>query len=337
MTDEEEHPIRASADAQAAPERARARAKSCGFADAESEEIALVVRELALNVLHHGGEGSLVLRILDEGERTGLEVEALNLGPVIPDVEEAFRDGYSTRGSFGYGLGTVNRLMHLVEVESPRAGGTGTRVVARRWLYGDPEPAGGFLDAGVASRPRLRTPENGDAVVITSWANRSLVGVIDGLGHGRPAMLAAKAARAYILGHAREPLEQIFRGVDRACRGTRGVVMALVRFNWAEETVTVGNVGNVELRVFGTPERLGLPVRRGFLGRRAPRAPVRTTAWPREATMVAHTDGIRASEIGDAYRELEGLEPRRLARALLLRLAVDRDDATVAVLKRRDE
>lgn len=113
--------------------------------------------------------------------------------------------------------------------------------------------------------------------------------------------------------------------------------MALVRFDWAAGTVTVGNVGNVEIRVFDTTERLSFVVRRGFLGRKAPRPAVRTTAWPPQARMVLHTDGIRSTDLGETYRELSDSEPRALARMLLQRLARDRDDATVAVLARRDE
>lgn len=337
MKPEREIEISVAADAQTAPDEARDYAREIGFEDVAAEEIALVVRELALNILHHGGEGTLTLRFSVVGDRSGLEVEAVNPGAPIAEVEEAFRDGYSTRGSFGYGLGTVNRLMHRVSVESPWVDGSGTRVVATRWLYRPSRPAAAFLDAGVASRAHPDAHDNGDAVLITSWEDRSLVGVIDGLGHGNPAMRASRAARQYVLRHAREPLREIFRGVDRVCRGTRGVVMALVRFDWADQTATVGNVGNVEVRVFGHDERLGFQVRRGFLGRSAPKPPVRTSPWPMAATMVMHTDGVRSSRLRDAYRELEHLETRPLASGLLQRLALGRDDATVAVLRRRDE
>ncbi len=41
-----------------------------------------------------------------------------------------------------------------------------------------------------------------------------------------------KPHRHYVESHFEEPLVAIFRGTGRACRGTRGVVMALARFDW---------------------------------------------------------------------------------------------------------
>lgn len=329
--------VESAEDAEGVPGRVREMCLGLGFETGACEEVALVARELCLNIIHHGGGGSLAVRAVEHGERTGVELEATDEGAGIPDVEEAFRDGHSTRGSFGYGLGTVNRLMHGVDVQSPPPEGPGTRILARRWRYPESPPSDGLVDAGLASRPCPGYDRNGDAFLLSSWGRKSLVAVIDGLGHGDRAHRAARAARTYVAGHAREPLEAIFRGTDRACRPTRGVVMALVRFDWAREHVTVGNVGNIDIRVFDVEEPLNFAVRRGFLGRRGPEPAIRTVPWPSGATLVLHTDGIRHRGLADHYRELRGEPTQVLARKLLSRLARSRDDATVALLRRRRE
>jgi hypothetical protein len=87
------------------------------------------------------------------------------------------------------------------------------------------------MEFGVATRPRTFGAVNGDAFVVKPWARSVLAGIIDGLGHGQFAHRAAQTARQYVESHFDQPLDQIFRGTGRACRATRGVVMALARFD----------------------------------------------------------------------------------------------------------
>ena len=104
---------------------------------------------------------------------------------------------------------------------------------------------------GAATRSVGHLPDNGDSFVIKQWEQNALVGVIDGLGHGPFAQIASRTARYYVEQHFSEPLENVFKGADRACRATRGVVMALARIDLAEDTLTVASVGNVEMRLSG--------------------------------------------------------------------------------------
>ncbi len=63
--------------------------------------------------------------------KNGIIIEATDFaGPGIEDVELAVSDGYSTKESLGYGLGTVNRFMdELKIISSP---GEGTHVICSR-------------------------------------------------------------------------------------------------------------------------------------------------------------------------------------------------------------
>jgi len=102
-------------DCAAAQQSARRMAMNLGFAEGISEEVALAVAELTSNLVKHADHGVLILRPLENNGRTGIEIEASDHGPGIPDVEQSFADGYSTSGSLGYGLGTVNRPMDEME------------------------------------------------------------------------------------------------------------------------------------------------------------------------------------------------------------------------------
>src|SRR6266851_5341310 len=246
-------PISDVGDLSAARLMARSMSTAIGFDERAVEEIALVVSELAANLVKHAKGGVLRLRQTEEAGRTGIQIDSEDQGPGIPNVEQAIADDFSTAGSLGCGLGAVNRLMDEFDVASRP--GAGTSIVCKRWLRLDVPPAMARpLVFGVASRPCPLMPVNGDTFVIQEWGESALVGVIDGLGHGQFAYRAAQAARQYVERHFDQPLAEIFRGVARTCRATRGVVMGLARFDWGRGTLTFASIGNVEARVFGSSE-----------------------------------------------------------------------------------
>ena len=107
-------------------------AQEAGFDEVAGRMIATATSELARNLLHHAGSGEIRLRILDERGRHGIQIQARDQGPGIPDVERAMRDHFSTAGTLGLGLPGVERLMDELQVESTV--GTGTCVTARKYL-----------------------------------------------------------------------------------------------------------------------------------------------------------------------------------------------------------
>jgi serine/threonine-protein kinase RsbT len=52
-------------------------------------------------------------------------------GPGIADVEQALKDGFTTGGGLGLGLGGAKRLSNEFSIHS--APGAGTRIVITRW------------------------------------------------------------------------------------------------------------------------------------------------------------------------------------------------------------
>jgi anti-sigma regulatory factor (Ser/Thr protein kinase) len=320
-----------AADCVTAQWSTRHLAATMGFASGCAEEIALVVAELTSNLLKHAGRGVLTLRRIERGGQAGVEIETKDHGPGIMDVERSFADGYSTKGTLGYGLGTVNRLMDEVDIRSMP--GSGTQIVCRRWMQHRREPSmHGTWDVGVMTRSRRLAPENGDAFIVKRQGSELLAGVIDGLGHGAPAQTAALAAQHFVERHAELPLEEIFVGVSRACRGTRGVVMALVRF-YSQTRMAFASVGNVEGRVWGSETRIPLLARRGILGVGEAWAHVEELTWNPRWLLVLHSDGLRTHWQWDDFPGI-GREPAKVAAARLIRgLANEADDATVLAVR----
>ena len=107
-------------------------AKEAGFAETPSRMIATAVSELARNILKYARTGEVRLRRIEEPGRRGVEMEASDRGPGIPDIEAAMSDHFSSSGTLGLGLPGIRRMMDDFSLESTP--GEGTRVTARKWL-----------------------------------------------------------------------------------------------------------------------------------------------------------------------------------------------------------
>lgn len=112
-------------------QRVRALAVEQGFRLVDQTKIMTAASELARNTIVHGGGGSVVLEPLARGIRRGVRLTFEDHGPGIPDLQLGMKDGYSTRGGLGLGLGGARRLSSEFEIASKP--GEGTRVEITRW------------------------------------------------------------------------------------------------------------------------------------------------------------------------------------------------------------
>lgn len=123
--------IRTDGDVVAARQAVRARAVELRFSLVDQTKIVTAASELARNTLVYGGGGQMTLETVDKPPRTGLRMVFEDKGPGIPDVEQALRDGFTTGGGLGLGLGGSRRLLDEMHIES--AAGEGTRITATKW------------------------------------------------------------------------------------------------------------------------------------------------------------------------------------------------------------
>jgi len=323
-------------EAAEARRTAKTMALSVGFDEKTCEEIVIVISELAANLVKHTQNGTLTLTPLDENGHPGLKIESRDTGPGIPDPEQAVADGYSTTGSLGYGLGTVNRLMDEFDITSDIGKNAGTYIACTRWLRSEkPCVKTCPFDIGAETRAHPKMDINGDAYVIKKWDENLLTGIIDGLGHGQFAHRASEKARQYVESHFDQSLEEIFRGVERSCRATRGVVMALAKFDWGREKLTYASLGNIEAKFSGCAEPMNFIIRRGIIGVKSVKPVVTEHTWRVGSLMALYSDGIRSHWRWDDFPVLMKEPAAAIAQNLLKSLARDNDDATIVIVKDR--
>jgi serine/threonine-protein kinase RsbT len=102
-----------------------------GLVESVAAALATAVSEIARNVIVHAGSGEVILTTEERAGGRGVVVTVLDAGPGIRDIDEAMRDGFSTRGSLGIGLPAARRLVDEFQIES--VVGVGTRVTLRQW------------------------------------------------------------------------------------------------------------------------------------------------------------------------------------------------------------
>jgi serine/threonine-protein kinase RsbT len=131
IADEVRVSIDCDADIVAARQKGRELASHCGFPSTDLAVVATAISELARNIVRYAVRGEVILRLVDNNGKRGIEVVAADDGPGIPDIALAMQDGYSTSGGLGLGLPGTRRLMDEFEIASDF--GKGTTVTVRRW------------------------------------------------------------------------------------------------------------------------------------------------------------------------------------------------------------
>ena len=306
-------------------------AQDCGLDDVEAGRLALVVTELATNLVRHAQGGRLWLSA--RAGRGEVEVIAVDDGPGIQDIERCLGDGYSTGGTPGTGLGAVRRLADHFDIHTSMPGGT--VIVARVRSAAQAEPAGAACVGAVS----LAAP--GEHVCGDGWAfalegGNAVVMVADGLGHGPD---AAEAAGVALETFAESPLSgprQVLERTHQALRRTRGAAVMVLQADAEQGVVRSSGAGNVLARlVSGTADRSILG-QHGTAGVTIRTPDETSTPWPPHALLVVCSDGIETRWKAETLVPLLGRDPALAAAVLARDHCRGRDDATVAVLRRKD-
>jgi anti-sigma regulatory factor (Ser/Thr protein kinase) len=132
-SDEEQTRVAVSRDADVVTARQTGRrvAAGLGFSATDSTLIATAISEIARNIVKFAERGEVLIDCVSSGDSEGIRIVARDVGPGIPELGDAMRDGYSTYQGLGLGLPGARRLMDEFDVHTEV--GTGTTVTMTKW------------------------------------------------------------------------------------------------------------------------------------------------------------------------------------------------------------
>lgn len=295
--------------------------------------IGLVATELATNLVRHAHDGAIMLRSLTESQRRGVEILAVDKGPGIRDVGAAMRDGYSTAGTAGTGLGAVRRISSEFDVYS--AVDTGTVLMVRLWEPSVSRPRATVDESfaiGAVSVPMPGESECGDGWLVEQRDAAVLVAVVDGLGHGHEAAVASHEALRVVRGLPDLSPADMVQAANGPLRATRGAAIAVAKIDRRSSTVTFAGIGNIVGTIVGAASTKSLASHSGIVGHQMRHVHQFSYEWPSHAYLILHSDGLSARWRPEGYPGLLGHDPAIVAGVLHRDFARARDDATILVV-----
>lgn len=326
---------------------AAALAGEARLGETEAGALAVVVTEVATNLARHARDGRILMRVVGTPPTAGVELVVLDQGPGIANVDRALRDGFSTAGTAGQGLGAIRRMAHecALFTQTAAAGGpAGTVLVLRLWSAAarTRSPDGDQVvrelatpHVGAVCVPIAGETACGDAWVVIDRPGRTLVVVADGLGHGPDAAHASSTAIRVAQEQPDTAPGELLLATHAALRATRGAAIAIAQLDHERGQLTFAGVGNVAAAIVTPGSSHSLASHNGTVGMTVRKVQEFTHEWPAaNATLLLHTDGVNTRWRMDAYPGAL-LEHPMVAAALLYRDAArGRDDATVVCVRR---
>jgi anti-sigma regulatory factor (Ser/Thr protein kinase) len=308
--------------------RAAALAQPLGFDETAAGKLALAVTEIATNLVKHAGGGEMLLQPLGREGAAGMELIAVDKGPGMANVAESLRDGHSTAGSSGTGLGSLLRAAPGLEIYSQPGKGT----VLRCEIWPGRPPRDGQLEAGAVAVPKRGETVSGDEWTLLWDKGRYTMMIADGLGHGPDAAAAARAATSVLSRNQGSP-EQLIDAMHRALASTRGAAAAVAVMQPAKHALAYAGIGNISGVIRHAQKSRHLISHNGILGHQVRKIQELGFPFPESSLLIMHSDGLSARWDLDQYPGLEAKHPGVIAAVLYRDHGRDRDDVTVAVAR----
>jgi anti-sigma regulatory factor (Ser/Thr protein kinase) len=308
-------------------------AQAHDFNEEDAGRVAIVATELATNMLKHGDGGALLVGGYDDETGSGIECLALDKGAGMANVAASTRDGHSTAGSSGTGLGAVLRGSHATDIYS--GPGLGTAILARL-QPGRPDhaaqpayPRHGALSIAIAGEEVC-----GDGWCIKPRARGFAVMVADGLGHGPYAAEASHAAARSFLAAGEVPPSAMLAAMHAALKPTRGAAIGIADVDEVAGEIVFAGVGNIAATIIDHDQGVRRMVsNNGTIGHIARH--MRDFSYPLQpaALIILASDGLATSWSLDGYPGLLQRHPTVIAGVLYRDFTRGRDDVTVFVAR----
>ena len=189
------------------------------------------------------------------------------------------------------------------------------------------------LSIAGAMRPCEGETSCGDRCAWWCTETRLVLVMVDGLGHGRLAELAAEAAIQCVAQQLGNTCAEIFSACDVALSRTRGVAMSLAIVDLCDGRVEVASVGNVRTRLLGRHRDLRLSGARGIVGAGYHNLAPERLQLDKGDTLIFFTDGIEEYADLRPLLKRSPLNGQHLAEEIIAAFGSGKDDVGVLIYR----
>jgi anti-sigma regulatory factor (Ser/Thr protein kinase) len=315
------------------------------FDEVRSGRLAILITEVATNILKHAGEGALYIlhsqaAQIVQGELgtqelvPAVDVLAMDHGPGMLNMSMSFRDGVSTSGTSGNGLGALRRLSDEFDAYSMHA--KGSVFFMRVWQRDLPAVVShqASLQFGGLCLPLTGEDVCGDAWAFNASEAQSVWMMSDGLGHGVLAAAASELAVKLVQERPDLGVTALIKTADEVLHSTRGAAMAACTVDLSRELLQFAGIGNVSACVTDGRESKLLLSHSGIVGNKVRKIQQFEHAFASGSMCIMHSDGINTQWDLEDYPGLFSCHPLVIAGVLLRDFQRGRDDASVLVVRR---
>ena len=321
--------VKAPHDVGDSRRRALAVARDLHFDETEAGKVALVVTEFATNLVKYAGGGSITLRVLTSGVRHGVDIMSLDKGPGM-DTDLCLRDGYSTSGSPGTGLGAISRLAHSFQLYA--VPGKGTTLVAVLWDAGRAPDTD--EDVGAVCLPIPGEARCGDSWAVDVTRNRIRMMVCDGLGHGHRAADVGDIAVADFAARSGLAPGAFITALNDRLKSTRGAALAVVDIDLEKDRLVFAGIGNIGGYIYTGTKSRGMVSLNGIVGHQLRKVTEFTYDCLPGDLVLMHSDGLTNHWKFEDYPGLAYRAASVIAGTFYRDFDRHKDDATILTLRR---
>lgn len=303
------------------------------FTEQRTGEIDIVISEMVSNLIKYATRGELLYRLSMQENEPVFEVICIDSGAGIKDVSHAMKDGFSSKNTLGQGIGSILRLSNFAQIYSLPNWGT---IVYSQFLHS--------LDStkNLNSHTLVRCINvampgekvSGDGGSVRHVANKTLVFLGDGLGHGEFAKEAVdKAIETFNKSNCSEPAE-IIREVHAAVKKTRGLVGTIGILDHKNKEWQISGIGNIATRLQQGLENKNYSSYNGIVGLNIP-GRIENNRYEMEKfqQLILCSDGIKTRWDLAHYPSILKYDPMLLAAAIYKDHARRTDDMTIMIVK----
>lgn len=300
------------------------------FGPTEQGKIAIIATELGNNLVRHARNGLMLIQLVHVDGQPTVELLSLDGGPGIRSIDQSMRDGFSTGGTAGNGLGAVKRLSSEFDLYSELETGTAvlSRVTNGRGPFSDSQFQMGAVCSALQGEPVC-----GDCWCCLQTSTGLRIMVADGLGHGPLAAEASNAAGRAFTTNPEGPPRQFIELAHRALSGTRGAAMSTAWITPDRRQLVYSGVGNISGSIHSPLKSQGLASMNGIVGVNLLRVQEFEYSIEENDLLVLHSDGLKTRWSLRDHPGLSMRHPAIVAGFLFKNYRRDNDDATVVVVR----